>query len=169
MIVSDTGQARVFLINIIFGILCVVLFDVFYVLTKKYGNTKLKTNLFDICCFAVIFCVLFFAGVKYNFGALRYYQILGIGAGVVFWGLVVSSKERFVIEKLYEFLCKAVKVLVKIGIAPILLLIKIIFVPIDRFEKGTIKIGEKYAKKIEKYKKRRKKHNKTVKKRLKML
>ncbi len=169
MIVSDAGQARVFFINIAFGIVCVMLYDLFSVLRKKYIKSQLGINISDTAYFAMAFLIIFYAGVKYNFGALRYYQIMGLLFGMGVWYGFFSRSDEIVFEYLTEKIVLLAKVCAKIIYKPTMLVLRIIITPIAFAEEKTVAFFAKLNRKKAKVMKRRKKIKKTNKKRRKMI
>lgn len=169
MIVSDAGQGRVFLINIGFGVLCVILFDMFYIFVKRYGASRRRVLLFDGVYILITFCLVLFSAVKYNMGALRYYQFLGIIAGALLWWLCFSGIERRIMEKLFILFRGTAVLMLKVLKLPILLTLRIIFTPIVYFEGKILSLFNKMIKKAKKVKIKSKNKKKTVKKRLEMI
>lgn len=169
MIVSDEGQARVFLINVLFGIICVVLFDLFGVMVKKCGKRMIVVNLLDTVYFVGAFLLILYAGVKYNFGALRYYQILGLLFGMGFWYGFFSRADRIVFEYLIEKTGLILKTVVKIVGLPVLFLVRAVYSPLAYIEEKVLKLGGSIARKRNKIIKKHKKNKKTMKKRKKMI
>lgn len=169
MIVSDAGQARVFIINILVGMLCVVLFDFFGALVKRYGKSPLIINLMDIGLYITVFCLVLFAGVKFNFGALRYYQIIGIGLGCIIHKCLFSKVEKKLFEKLLVIFEKGIKLVKKLISVPLIFILRIVFTPVVFVENKLMNMSSKCKKKLAKANKKRKKTKKNIKKRMKML
>ena len=168
MIVSTIGQGRVFLLNILFGMLCMLIFDFFYVLRQRYGKNIIIINALDGLYFIVAFLLILFAGVKYNFGALRYYQIIGILVGILFQSLF-SGINRKILGAVYDVGAKVCKVIQKILVKPWIFLLRLILSPLCFLEEKYISFTKKLAKKRKKLKNVKKKNKKTVKKRIKMI
>lgn len=168
MIVSSLGQGRVFLLNVLFGMLCVIIFDFFYVLRRRYGKNIIIINALDGMYFIIAFLIILFAGVKYNFGAVRYYQIIGLLIGILFQSLFSGINRRF-LWALYDIAAKIVKTLKKLLLKPLIFLLRIILSPLYFLEEKSISFARKVAKRRKKRKNIRKKNKKTVKKRIKMI
>ncbi len=168
MTVSPVGQGRVFLINILFGMLCVILFDFFWVLRRRYGKSIVIINAMDGIYFVIAFALVLFAGVKFNFGALRYYQIIGLFMGMGIQSLF-SRLTRRILEKLYGFLVRIIKIFGKLIIKPNLFILRLVLSPLCFFENQAIRLSSKIHKKYNKVKLKRIKKKKTVKKRIKMI
>lgn len=169
MIVSDAGQARVFFINIAFGIACVILYDFFSVVTKKYVKSSLMINLVDVLYFAMAFLIIFFAGVKYNFGALRYYQIMGLLFGMGVWYGFFSRIDEIVFEYFTEKFLVLAKLCGKIIYKPTMFSLRVLVTPIAFAEEKTLAFFGKLKRKRAKVIKRREKIKKTNIKRRKMI
>ena len=168
MTVSPTGQGKVFLINICFGLVCILLFDFIYVVRKKHNIGKAITNILDAVYFLVVFFAVLYANIKFNFGAVRYYQFMGLLAGSV-TGLFFSSVTRKVLEKIYQGFLKCVKFAIKLVYKPVMFLLRVVLSPLFFFEAKMISMGEKVSKRCKKLKIKRKKSAETVKKRIKMI
>ena len=169
MIVSDVGQARVFLINIAFGVICIMLFDMFGAIVKKYGKTAFVINAVDIIYFSIAFLIIFYAVVKFNFGALRYYQIMGLLLGMVVWYTLFSRIERKVFSYLIEKAIVLTKLCTKCICKPIMFVLRVILTPLVYIETKFVKLSEKLKRRKEKIIKNRRKTQKSVKKRRKMI
>lgn len=169
MIVSDYGQARVFVINVIFGIMCVVFFDFCSAMGKRYGKTTIVINIIDLLYYLCAFAAIFYAGVKYNFGAFRYYQLLGLLLGMVGWYVLFSRMERRLMLFLTDKIIIIFKTVAKALLKPVLFLVRLVFTPLVYAEEQEIKMSKKINKRLEKIAKKRKKSTENVKKRLKMM
>ncbi|MGM9550687.1 MAG: spore cortex biosynthesis protein YabQ [Clostridia bacterium] len=169
MKVSDLAQGRVFLISVLVGILCVVLFDIVWVIRKHYGKNVIVVNIFDAIYFLVVFLILFYTGVKYNFGALRYYQMIGILMGMLFQYFVFSSLERKILDKILTLLLKFIRIIFKIIYTPLMFILRIMSTIAELFETKIIKKASKINKTRKKLALKREKNKKTVKKRIQMI
>ncbi len=168
MIVSDEGQAKVFGIYILFGMLCILIADLFYVIKRRFGVTRAATGL-DILYYTLTFLLILYAGLRFNFGALRYYQIFALLIGMVVHKLLFSQIARRVLEFLLVFFLKVICIIVK-GIWKAAAFVLAGFFSITGYiEEKTIRGCHRVKKYAEKVKVKRKKKNKTVKKRLKMI
>lgn len=169
MAVSVSGQVRVFLLSVLLGMLCVLLFDVFAVMRKRYGKNTVIINVIDGIYFLLAFLVVWYGGIKNNFGAIRYYQIIGILLGIGLHVLLFSKIERRVIAWLWQFFATVLRCAVRLLYKPCLFLLRV-FASVTVFsEDKLIKLGKKCAKVREKHRLKKKKIKKTVKKRMKMM
>ena len=169
MIVSDGGQAKVFLLYILFGIGCMLLSDLFYVFRKYFGNTRLKINILDALYFALAFLLVLYAGVKFNLGALRYYQLFGLVGGMVIYKLLFSTMCRKYLDALFIAVLKCSAFLARCLWKAAAFVLGCLFSVTDFFEAKTLKWCHKAKKRAGKVKIKRQKQRKTVKKRLKMI
>ncbi|MBR5535875.1 MAG: hypothetical protein IKU60_04420 [Clostridia bacterium] len=169
MIVSDEGQARVFLIYIIFGIICIMLSDLFRVVIKRFGATRVKINIFDTVYFFITFCLILYAGVKFNFGALRYYQLFGLVLGMAVQKLLLSEVCERVFDFLLSVFLKVFGFVLKIIRKAVMLVLRLIFTVTEYIEGKIMIICHKLAVRAKKVKIKKEKKKKTVKKRLKMI
>lgn len=169
MKVSDEGQMRVFLLYIALGVICVAVYDMFRVIAKRYAKNALMENAVDICCFSAVFVLILAAGIKYNFGAFRYYQMLGLALGITA-GVVLLSR---IVRKAFDILLsageKTAAILTKIIKAPCMLILRGFFTVLLLFEDKVMKIFVKLKKVLAKLNKKREKRKKNLKKRIKML
>ncbi len=169
MMVSDPAQAKVFGINILFGMALVMIYDIFRAVRRTGGKSGLYVNLMDITYFVFAFFAIFFAGVKYNFGALRYYQIMGLLAGAF---IQIALFSRFEV-RLFEALIKAGKAAVKFLIKVVLFIpirvIRLLIAVSDFLEEKTVSIFNWAARKRNERRKKKQKNKKIIKKRIKML
>lgn len=168
MTVSPVGQGKVFLVNILFGMLCVILFDLFWVLRKKWGKTIVIINILDGVYFLIAFLVILFAGVKFNFGALRYYQIIGLLTGAAIQSFF-SLFARKILEKAYDIALRIIRIVLKGIIKPCVFLLQLVLSPIVYIEDVIMRLSGKINRKYKKVKAKGAKKKKTVKKRIKMI
>ena len=169
MIVSDEGQARVFLIYILLGMLCIALADLFYVLRKKFALTNTGVNVLDAIYYIIAFCMILYAGVRFNFGAVRYYQLFALLFGMVIHKLLFSGIFRKLFEIALGILLVVAKWLIRITRKAVVLVFGCLFLVTGFFEGKTIGVCHRIKKYLIKVKVKRKKKKKTVKKRLKMI
>lgn len=169
MTVSDAGQAKVFLLNILFGIICVVIFDFFRALRRRGGKNSLYENVIDAVSFGCIFFLLLFVGVKYNFGAMRYYQIMGLCIGAFLNILLLSRFEVRFFEHMLSFFAATGRFGAKAALFPLLLIVKILAPPLLAFENAVLRFCAFLRRKSAQVGRKRLKNKKIIKKRMKML
>lgn len=169
MIVSDEGQARVFLIYILFGIGCIMLSDLFGIFIKRFGSTRARVNMLDILYFAMAFCLILYAGVKFNFGALRYYQLFGLVIGMVMQKLLFSGICRKGFEVLVSVCISIGRLVIRNIWRIISLTLHLVFTMTDFIEDKIMFFCRKASARAKKVKMKKAKKKKTVKKRLEMI
>lgn len=169
MIVSDEGQARVFVIYILFGMLCIALADCFWVLRGHFGTTRARVNILDGLYYIIAFVIILYAGVKYNFGALRYYQLFALGIGMMVQKLVLSHITRRIFDFVLVYTLRAAAWVLRLVWRIVMIFLKGAFAFTDFCEQKMLRYGHKVKKYHDKVKIKRQKNKKTVKKRLRMI
>lgn len=169
MIVSDEGQAKVFLIYILFGMLCIMLSNLFFVLKKRFGVSGVKINILDGIYYILVFLIIFYAGVRFNLGALRYYQIMALLLGMAIYKLFFSRMVVKVIELAVNALLKLTGFVFKCIWRAVEFVLRGFFSLAEFFERKIMRVCHKARRYTDKVKVKREKKKKTVKKRLKMI
>ncbi|MCD8049864.1 MAG: spore cortex biosynthesis protein YabQ, partial [Clostridia bacterium] len=118
MTVSDAGQARVFVINIILGMMCVILFDFFRALRRRRRGDYLYANILDVLFWILAFGAVFAAEIKFNFGAMRYYELMGLVIGA---GVQIVLFARFEV-RIFGWMIAAFEAIVKLLVKAVLFL-----------------------------------------------
>lgn len=169
MTVSDVGQARVFLINVLFGMACVLVFDFFRALRRKHKENVVYANVLDAIYFIAAFFMVLFASLKFNFGAVRYYQILGLMIGAFLHILLFSRFEVRIFEYIITAAETGAKLILHIVLCPFIFIMKLIIPLLLAFERNSMKFFAKIAKKRGAIKKKKRQNKKILKKRIKMM
>lgn len=169
MIVSDEGQAKVFLIYILFGMLCIMLSDLFFVLKKRFGVSGAKANILDGIYYILVFLIILYAGVHFNLGALRYYQIMALLLGMAIYKLFFSRMFVKVIEFAVNALLNIAGFVFKCIWKAVEFVLRGFFSFAEFFEGNIMRVCHKVRRYADKVKVKREKKKKTVKKRLKMI
>ena len=86
-----TNQFLLFLIYLISGILIGIVFDFFRSLRKSIKTSNLFTYIEDILFWTITSFIIILTILKYNYGELRLYIFLGIGAGLMVYLLTLSK------------------------------------------------------------------------------
>ncbi len=122
MEVSSSQQMYVFTACVISGIICGVLFDIQRSIRIWSAAGKVRTTvedgIFAIFCTAVAISVGFF----FNNGEIRYYQVMGMLSGALFYGAFLSH----VVMKLLKFVWR---MFFRIIVKPIIKSVKVICIP----------------------------------------
>lgn len=169
MIVSDSAQARVFLIYILVGAMCIMLSDCFYVFRKYFGKRKWHINLIDAIYFVLAFILVLYAGVRFNMGALRYYQLMGLLLGMAMQKLLLSRVCRNLFDVFFVFTVRCAARLAGFVWKGAVFVLGLFFSATDFIEHKTLHFCKKVKKRATKVKIKKQKQHKTVKKRLKMI
>lgn len=103
------GQANLFIIFTMNGILIGFLFDIFRILRKSFRTNDFMTYIEDIIFWVLTGIIILFSMCKYCDGELRGFTIIGIGIGVIIYLLTVS---KYII-KISVFIIKILKSIIK--------------------------------------------------------
>ncbi|MBQ8002697.1 MAG: hypothetical protein IJ297_04565 [Clostridia bacterium] len=169
MIVSDAGQAKVFVINIVFGMLCIMLYDVLGVCVNRAERSKKFVVLTDCVYLVGAFVLMLFASVKYNLGAFRYYQVMALLSGMLLYKAIFShivKKVAAVLSGVSVYIFKLLFALIR---KPVMLLLRALFTVTDAAENRIIFFCHKAKRRADKVKLKNKRKQKNVKKRLEMI
>lgn len=162
MEISSKHQLFVFAIYILSGIGCGIFFDVQRSLRKMVRAGKVRTLFEDLLFGVVCTAGAIIAGFLFNRGQMRYYQVMGLISGALFYAAFLS---RFTMK----FLAFAYGFLRKFIIKPIFVTVKIILSPFVKIcltlKEAYIKIEVYFSKSLRRIEKEKNK----VKKRMKML
>ncbi len=90
MEVSSSQQLNVFVVYIITGAFCGLLFDVLRSIRKIHITGTFLTAVEDIIFFLLSLCAILSVGYKFDDGKIRYYQVLGILFGALVYYLTLS-------------------------------------------------------------------------------
>ena len=128
MEVSSKHQMHVFVICILVGVICGIFFDVQRSIRKAAGagnvRTLLEDSLFTIVCITVIAVT----GFLFNRGQMRYYQILGVLSGALFYAAFMSNVTMKILKGLYsaigKIIVRPIVRTVKFFICPLIKIIK---------------------------------------------
>ncbi len=162
MEVSSKHQLFVFVIYILMGIGSGLFFDVQRSLRKMFFAGSIRT-LFEDILFAVV-CIFgaIVVGFLFNRGEMRYYQLMGLISGVLFYASFLSSFAMKILIAIYRFSRKFV-------IKPIVITVKIILFPFAGILRFLKKLYLKIKSQSKKAMKSIKSSKNKLKKRMKML
>ncbi len=169
MTVSDAGQARVFLINVLFGMACVLIFDFFRALRRRHKESAVYANVLDAIYFTAAFLLVLFASLRFNFGAVRYYQLLGLMIGAFLHILLFSRFEVRIFGHIIAAAQAGARLVLHIALCPFIFIMKLIIPPLLAFERNSMRFFGKIAKKRGAIKEKKRQNKKILKKRIKML
>ena len=122
MEVSSSHQLFVFAVCLGSGIALGIFFDVQRSLRKLWLAGTLRTVAEDILFAFVCIVAAIWLGFYFNRGQMRYYQIMGILSGVLFYAAFLSAATLKILAKVYF-------VIRKILIVPIIKTVKALVVP----------------------------------------
>lgn len=122
----------------------------------------LRTTIEDLLFAFFSIAALILLGYRYNFGSMRYYQMLGCASGALFYAAFFSETVMKILKAVYSFT-------LKFCIKPISKLLKLILIPIKDGFNRTKKLVERTFALFQKMMKIAKNKIKRLKKRIKML
>lgn len=169
MTVSDGGQAKIFLINILFGMACVLIFDLFRALRRHRAGSDVYANVLDALFFLTAFLLVLFASLKFNFGAMRYYQIFALAAGAFLQLALFSPFEVRLFEKMLAAGEKAIRFSLRLLLKPFVFALGLAAPLFLAFERAVMTFFSKISKKRIQVKRKRLQKKKILKKRRKMI
>lgn len=162
MEVSSAHQMNVFLLCVLSGILCGIFFDVQRFLRRLRFAGGMRTTVEDVLFAVVSIALVLGFGFRFNYGEIRYYQIMGSISGALFYCAFMSR----IMMKIFSVLYKLIK---NVVVVPILKICTFLMIPVRKLIcilmkalKGVKRVTKKALQNIRK----RKKH---IKKRMKML
>lgn len=122
MEVSSKHQLFVFVVYIVSGIGCGVFFDVQRSLRKMASAGKIRTLLEDVLFGTVCIGGTIIIGFLFNRGQMRYYQVMGLISGVLFYAAFLSQITMKILIAVYralrKFVLKPTFIIVKIMLLP---------------------------------------------------
>ena len=162
MEISSKHQLFVFVLCVISGIGCGLFFDIQRSIRRVFSAGRIRTAAEDF--FFVMVCIVttIASGFYFNRGEIRYYQVMGLISGALFYGAFLSRITMRFLLWLYKFITKYF-------LHPLAMVFKAVIYPVIRI----IKLTRKKIKKINGMRRRvflmAKVREKQLKKRMKML
>lgn len=96
-----TDQLRIFLLCILIGAVCGVLYDVFFFLRQSYRKQWLRILCDVLFCLSFAFVYVLFS-ISFGFPPLRSYFVLGLTVGLFLYLKSFHKIVAFFSEKLYN-------------------------------------------------------------------
>ena len=162
MEVSSSQQMHVFLLCLISGIACALFFDVQRSLRKISTAGKVRTAVEDIIFVIICTVIAIAVGFVFNKGQIRYYQIMGLVSGALFYAAFLSRIAMKALKKTYAAINKVI-------IVPVIAMVKIIILPFKKIYPVLKHVFSKIKIKIMHILRMLKCRKKLLKKRMKML
>ena len=106
MEVSSKHQLYVFVLCIMAGIVCGVFFDTQRSIRKLVAAGKIRTMLEDFLFAFVCLGIMTVSGYFFNKGQMRYYQILGVLSGALFYAAFMSRITMKLLKAIYVIVRK---------------------------------------------------------------
>ena len=162
MEVSSKHQFLVFLLCVISGMGCGIVFDVQRLIRKVFSAGKIRTAVEDLMFGTICTVITIAIGYLYNRGEIRYYQVLGAAFGITFYAAFFSHITTKIIKRMNSFTRQFV-------LLPMFSIVKLIFAPLIKIFYLVRGVAERKKRKILKCCSALSKKRKKFKKRMKML
>ena len=130
MEVSVSNQLYVFFAMFVCGICSGLLFDIIRILRRVFGANIFFVSFSDILFWALISAGVYFAIFEFNYGQIRWYEIMGIILGSVIYFLTFSGLIMKILSALLEFFTRIFQFIFKIILTPLVFLYKMIKRPL---------------------------------------
>lgn len=114
MILSLSNQAYIFFITILIGFIMGIFYDFFRLIRKLFEHTNIAVYIEDIIFWVISTFICFYILLHKNNLEFRFYLILGIFLGIIFYFYFISYYFLNFILKLLNFLLKPIKFVMKI-------------------------------------------------------
>lgn len=123
-------EAVFFATSIVAGIIMAFLYDLIRISRRVAGLCDAVVNFQDIIFFVVAACILFYVAYLKNSGEIRWQGIIGCGAGIGAYMVVVKNRLLNVSTVVIKWLIRMMKKVIKILLFPLKLIFKIFKKPI---------------------------------------
>lgn len=130
MEVSVSNQLYVFFVMILCGVCAGVLFDLLRALRRAFGANSFTTSVSDILFWLAISIGVYMTIFMFNYGQIRWYEIIGIILGSVIYFLALSGIIMKILGALFNFFTKIFQFIFKIILTPLVFLYKMIKRPL---------------------------------------
>ncbi len=110
MEVSSSHQMYVFVLCVLAGALCGVFFDVQRSIRMLKRAGQLRTHLEDLLFAFVCVLTAIILGALINSGQMRYYQIMGLLSGALFYAAFLSRTVTKILRSIYRIFEKFIVV-----------------------------------------------------------
>lgn len=130
MEVSVSNQLYVFFVMVLCGACAGVLFDLLRALRRAFGANAFTTSLGDILFWLIISIGVYMTIFMFNYGQIRWHEIIGIILGSVIYFLAFSRAIMKIMELLFKFFTKIFQIIFKIVLTPLIFLYKMIKRPL---------------------------------------
>ncbi|MBQ8807830.1 MAG: spore cortex biosynthesis protein YabQ [Clostridia bacterium] len=162
MEVSSSHQMYVFVLCILSGMVCGVFFDLqrFMRRVRFAGGvrTMLEDSIFVVICITLTIGMSFF----FNNGEIRYYEIMGLVSGALFYGACLSRIVMKILQTVFDLIYRfIVKPLVKICTFMLIPFRKMLCV-LKRLWQKIRKFFARFLRGLKTHRKRRKKRTKML-------
>lgn len=131
MEVRISNELYVFFIMFLCGVCAGVLFDIMRMIRRVFGTNVFTTSLADILFWTIIGLGIYMAIFVFNYGKIRWYEIMGVGFGGVIYFLSLSSILIKIMGIFLKIFKKIFRLIFKIILTPLFFLYKMIKRPLS--------------------------------------
>ena len=131
MYTTVSMEAGFFVASVAAGIVIAFLYDLIRISRKVAGLCDAVVNIQDIIFFAAAACILFYVAYLKNSGEIRWQGVIGCGAGIGAYIIVVKNRLLNVSTVVIKWLVGIIEKVIKIVLFPIKLIFKIFKKPIS--------------------------------------
>lgn len=157
MEVSSKHQLFVFAVYVISGMGYGAFFDAQRSIRKVFGAGKIRTLFEDLLFVLVCTAAAIMAGFIFNRGQMRYYQVMGLISGVLFYAAFLSTFTMKILGRLYflisKLILKPIVMTIKIILTPFLkiyLIFKAVYINIKAYFLNILRVMKKRKNKVKK-------------------
>lgn len=130
MILSMSGQARLFLLTIAIGFFIGFVYDVFRIIRKTFHHPDFLTQLEDVLYWLLVTFVMFYFMLNKNYGEIRAFSIIGAFLGMGIYFLTLSFLVMKVSLTVIDFLKKVLSAMLTIILFPLKVIWKLLSFPL---------------------------------------
>ncbi len=134
------GEVSIFLWSVVSGIVIMVAYDIFSVLTNNKSFSVFVCNIFDgifvLCASTIMIFIMF----NISNGYIRSFEFVGAGIGILIYKITLSRLISTVFLKVINFVISFFEVFLKILLTPIRFMYKIMYNGVSMLVKTTAKL-----------------------------
>lgn len=124
---SVTHEAFVFVCSALCGSALFFVYDLFRLIKRKSGASRLMQNLQDAVFWLTALAISFFTVLYANNGAIRFYELVGALLGAILYGFTLSPWILKLLDKILDIFSKIFKFFLKILLTPLLFMYNIMY------------------------------------------
>lgn len=118
MILSMSGQARLFLLTVAIGLGAGLLYDAFRLMRQYIKQRDILTHAQDLIFWLIVAAVMFYIFLNYYFGQIHGFTFLGAGLGMLLYFTLLSRYFMRMGRAVVDFIAKALQYLANLLMMP---------------------------------------------------